>query len=333
MPLDFVCLARRGIEEQVPGRDEALDILRLPDSEFPALLDAAWKVRCHFHGRRVQVQVLSNAKSGSCTEDCHYCSQSCVSQADIAQHALRTADSLVSDARAARALRAHRFCMGLSGRTLGDAEVTVLCAALQRIKVEVGLPVCCSLGFLTPQQARRLREAGLDRVNHNLNTSERFYPSICTTHTFADRMRNLEVCRAAGLEICSGGIVGQGESDEDIADLLLALRTVRPAAVPINFLIPVPGTPFGSSRPALTPLKCLKVLALARLLHPASDLRMAGGREVHLRSLQPLGLLIANSIFVNGYLTEQGQPCDEALAMIADLGFELEVEGVASSPA
>lgn len=311
------------------SRAQALAVLASSEGDALALFDAAWQVRRHFHGKRVQVQVLSNAKSGICTEDCHYCSQSCISKAGIACHPLKALEVLLEEAREAFRLKARRFCMGLSGRTLADGEVDALCAVIGSIKAELGISVCCSLGFLTLEQARRLKEAGLDRVNHNLNTSERHYPSICTTHTWAERMQNLKLCREAGLEVCSGGIVGQGETDEDIVDMLLALKLVSPESIPINFLIPVAGTPFQALDTGLTPMRCLKVLALARLLHPSADIRVAGGREIHLRSLQPLALFLVNSIFVNGYLTEGGQPQDEALRMIADLGFELEVEGAA----
>ncbi|MCL5270821.1 MAG: biotin synthase BioB [bacterium] len=328
--LDYARLAQSVIAGAALTRDQALAVLTSSDADALALFDAAWRVRHHFHGKRVQVQVLSNAKSGLCSEDCHYCSQSCISQAEIARHPLKARDILLAEAREAHRLQARRFCMGLSGRVLKDTEIDALCEAIRRIKAEMGLTLCCSLGFLTPQQAQRLRAAGLERVNHNLNTSERHYPSICTTHAWADRVRNLEVCREAGLEICSGGIVGQGETDEDIVDMLLALRRIGPESIPINFLIPVAGTPFERMETGLTPQRCLKVLALARLLHPAADIRVAGGREVHLRTLQPMALFLANSIFVNGYLTESGQPQDEALRMIADLGFELEVEGAAS---
>jgi biotin synthase len=327
--MEYSSLAQSALDGKTMGREQALSVLAAPDIDLPALLDAAWRVRRHFYGRRVLVQVLSNAKSGLCTEDCHYCSQSCVSRADIARYPLKAHEVLLAEAMEAKRLQAGRFCMGLSGLTLEDAEVDALCEAVRAIKAKTDISVCCSLGFLTPDQAHRLREAGLDRVNHNLNTSERHYPSICSTHAWAERMRNLAVCREAGLELCSGGIVGQGETDEDIADMLLALQRIRPESIPINFLIPVPGTPFQALDTGLTPMRCLKVLALARLLHPAADIRVAGGREVHLKSLQPLALFLVNSIFVNGYLTEGGQPRDEALRMIGDLGFELEMEGSA----
>jgi biotin synthase len=322
--LDFQKLSEQVIAGQTPPREQALAALKIEDHDFSALFSAAWQVRYYFHGKRVNVQVLSNAKSGLCPEDCHYCSQSHVSQAEIARYPVKSCEVLVNEARAARKLSAGRFCMGLSGRTLTDSEVDVLCKAIQAIKAETNIPICCSLGFLSLEQARRLRAAGLDRVNHNLNTSERYYPSICTTHTFADRVRNLTTCREAGLEICSGGIIGQGESDEDIVDMLMTLQTIRPESLPVNFLIPVEGTPFSRMKNQLTPMRCLKVLAVTRLLHPTTEIRIAGGREWHLRSLQPMALFLADSIFVNGYLTEGGQSRDEAFGMIHDLGFEVE---------
>lgn len=320
-------LAQRVKNGQELTRAEALAVLSASDADFPPLFAAAWQLRSHFHGRRVQVQVLSNAKSGLCSEDCGYCSQSCVSSADIARYPLKTVDRLLAEARQAAAVGAQRFCLGLSGRTLSHGEVAGLAAAVAAIKSETGLALCCSLGFLTPDQAAQLRAAGLDRVNHNLNTSERYYPQICTTHTYADRRRTLDICRAAGLELCSGGIVGQGETEADVVDLFLALREVRPEAIPVNFLIPVAGTPFAQRGGQLTPEGCLRVLTLVRLLHPAASIRMAGGREHHLRSLQAMALCVADSLFVGGYLTEPGQGRDAALDMIADAGMVALTEG------
>ncbi len=329
--LNFDQVAHHAITGQTPSREMAVAMLKIAECDFPALFNAAWQVRHHFHGKRMNVQVLSNAKSGLCPEDCHYCSQSSVSESEIARYPLKAVQLLVEEAKAARQTMANHFCMGLSGRVVKDAEVDALCEAIRTIKDEVGIEICCSLGFMNPEQARRLRAAGLDRVNHNLNTSARYYPSICTTHTYEDRVQNLMVCQEAGLEICSGGIVGQGESDEDIVDMLLALQKVDPKSVPINFLIPVDGTPFAQMKHQLTPMRCLKVLAVARLLHPKAELRVAGGREYHLRTLQPMALFLVNSIFVNGYLTEGGQGPDEAFRMIADAGFEVGAEATASA--
>jgi len=319
----FDQIAEDSIALRAPSRELTIAMLKCADEDFPALFAAASKVRYHFHGKQMSVQVLSNAKSGLCPEDCHYCSQSKVASSDIDRYPLKAIEKLVSEAKAARANKADHFCMGLSGRAVKDKEVDALCEAIRTIKQEVGIDVCCALGFMTPEQAQRLRQAGLDRINHNLNTSERHYPSICTTHTYADRVRNLEVCKDAGLELCSGGIVGQGETDEDIADMLLALKRLEPKSVPINFLIPVCGTPFAQIQHKLTPVRCLKVLAVARLIHPTAELRVAGGREYHLRSMQPMALFIVNSMFINGYLTEGGDGPDVAMHMIEDAGFEV----------
>src|SRR5437764_573885 len=175
--------------------------------------------------------------------------------------------------------------------------------------------------------ARRLKEAGVDRINHNLNSSERFHSEIVTTHTYQDRLTTIRHARAAGLEICSGGIAGMGEADEDLIDLAFALREVAPHSIPMNFLHPVEGTPMESRR-ELTPQRCLKILCLFRFLHPRTELRIAGGREFNLRSLQALALYPADSLFVGGYLTTPGMPADEAWRMIEDLGLEVEVEVV-----
>ena len=326
---DYAEVVERSLGGHELDRDLLLGLLtgRGEEDGLLPLLDAAFQVRKIHHGRRVQIQALSNAKSGLCPEDCHYCSQSCVSRAEVERYPLKAVETLLEEARRANDLGAVRFCMGLSGRVLSDPEVDTLCAFLVQARAEFRMDICCSLGFLTPVQATRLKAAGLGRVNHNLNTSRRYYPFICSTHTYEQRVDNIKICREAGLDVCCGGIIGQGESPDDVLDMLFALRELAPASIPLNFMIPVPGTPFGGLKTGLTPEYCLRVLAIARLLHPRPDIRVAGGREYHLRSLQPLALYAANSIFVNGYLTADGQCNDAALAMIEDLGFTVELEG------
>lgn len=310
--------------------EDCLKILQYPDEDLLDLVHAASVVRKQFFSNRVHIQVLTNVKSGSCTEDCHYCSQSCVSTADIEKYAMLPPEDILKEAAFAKESNAKRYCMALSGNWPTDEEIDSLCVVVKAIKDVYDISVCCSLGFISDTQARRLKVAGLDRVNHNLNTSQRYYPEICTTHTYEDRVRNIEVCKNADLEICSGGIIGQGESQEDVVVMLKTLRAMNPESVPLNFLIPIPGTPFGEKEVKLTPAYCLKVLCLARFLLADKDLRIAGGREYHLRSLQSLALHVANSIFVAGYLTTDGQSVPEAIQMIEDAGFSLEVEGVAA---
>ncbi len=322
--MSFKELAAASLAGEALSREQCGLVLDCPEEDILVLLDAAWRVRSRHFGSRVHIQVLSNAKSGICPEDCRYCSQSSISKAEIDRHPMIGADELLAGALAARSAGAKRFCMALSGSAPSEAELARLCDALGRIKAAAaGLSLCGSLGFLSVDQARRLKQAGLDRVNHNVNTSRRYYGQICTTHSYQDRLDTIANCQAAGLEICSGGIVGQGESDQDVIDMLLALRAIGPQAVPINFLVPIAGTPFEHRSGELNPRKCLKVLCLARLLLPAAEIRASAGREHHLRSLQPLALYAADSIFVSGYLTTGGQSAEAACQMIRDLGFEI----------
>jgi biotin synthase len=329
---DFQQFAARSLNGGVLSRDECRQVLACPDSELLPLLHAAYQVRHRHFGNTVQIQILSNAKSGLCPEDCRYCSQSRVSKAKVEQYPLVAQEKLMADARHAKDLAARRLCMAISGRSPSADEMDQLCETIRAIKQETDISLCGSLGLLSLEQAKRLKAAGLDRANHNLNTSERYHPEVCTTHTYEDRVATLKNCVAAGLEVCSGGIVGQGETDEDIIDLLLALRELGPDALPINFLVPVEGTPFADAAGDLTPRRCLKVLCLARFLHPKTELRAAGGREFHIRSLQPLAFYPADSAFVSGYLTTGGQSVEDARRMIADLGFDLEIEGAEAPP-
>jgi biotin synthase len=324
--MDYQRIAELSLSGEVIDKDQALGVLSCPDAELLQLLHAAYKVRHAFFGNRVQVQILTNAKSGFCSEDCRYCAQSSISIAKIDKYPLLSIEELIDGARRAKKYNAKRYCTALSGIRSPDKDIDTLCQAFSRIRDEVRIETCCSIGLLTREQARRLKQSGLDRVNHNLNSSRRYFPKICSTHTFDDRMNNLMLCREAGLEICSGGIVGQGETREDVADLLLSLKEIDPKSIPLNFLIPIKGTPFEDRGKNLTPQYCLKVLALARFIFPDKEIRAAGGRERHLRSLQGLALYPANSIFISGYLTAKGQTPEEAFKMIDDLGFQLEIE-------
>ncbi len=322
---EFQIFAEKALRDETLTRNESLTVLGSPDEQTLELLDAAFRVRERYFGRKVRLQMLLNAKSGACQEDCHYCSQSSISTADIDQYGLLSRAQMVEGARRAAAAKAQRYCIVISGRSPLDREVAEISEAVQAIKREVPIQVCCSLGLLKETQAQQLKAAGVDRINHNLNTSEAYHSAICTTHSFQDRLSTIHHARAAGLEICSGGIIGMGESDDDIINLALALREVKPDSIPLNMLHPVPGTPLENSH-HLTPQRCLKVLCLFRFLHPRTEIRIAGGREFNLRTLQPLALYPADSLFVGGYLTTPGQPPPEAWKMIEDLGFEIEVD-------
>ena len=306
--------------------DEAATILVASDDEVPDLLAAAFRVRRRYFGRTVQLYFLMNAKSGLCPEDCHYCSQSKVSTAEIPRYNILNREQLLAGAEAAAQRQAKTYCLVISARGPNEREMAAVEAIVPEIKERYGLHVCACLGLLTPDQAERLAACGVDRVNHNLNTSGEHYAEICSTHSYQDRLDTLRAVRAAGMELCSGGIIGMGEQPRDVVEMALELRRLGVESIPVNFLNPIEGTPLAGESD-LTPNYCLKVLCMFRLTNPRSELRIAGGREMHLRSLQPLGLFPANSMFVGDYLTTKGQLPEADYAMIRDLGFEVTMGG------
>jgi biotin synthase len=326
--MDYGRIVERALRCKDISREECLSILHTPHQRMLELLQAAFRVRETFFGRKVSLHILINAKSGLCPEDCAYCSQSSISAAPIGKYSLLDEKEILEGARAAKSARAVRYCIACSGRNPSKQEVESLCRVVRMIKREMDISVCLSLGFLTEERARVFKEAGVDRYNHNLNTSERFYARICTTHSYRDRVETLWAVKRAGLELCCGAIFGMGESEDDIIDLFLSLKEAEAEAIPINFLHPIPGTPLGGIN-YLTPIRCLSILCLARFLNPDKEIRVAGGREFHLRSLQPLALYPANSIFVSGYLTTPGQGHTEAIRMIEDMGLVVDEEVVA----
>ncbi len=316
-------LADRALAGELLTREAARAVLNAPDSSLLEQLAAAYRVRYHYWENRVRLHFLLNAQSGLCPEDCHYCSQSKISTAEIEKYPLLAKEKILDAAAQAKKLQAGTFCMVISGRSPSERVFAQVLEAVQAVKANYDLKICACLGLLTQEQTRRLAEVGVDRVNHNLNTSDDYYSRICTTHTFGDRVATVENVKAAGITTCSGGIIGMGESDDDVIDLAFSLRELNVTSVPLNFLIPIPGTPFEKIQ-ELNPRRCLRVLCLFRFVLPSQEIRIAGGREVHLRSLQPLGLYPANSIFIGDYLTTPGQASHSDLEMIRDAGFVIE---------
>jgi biotin synthase len=321
--LNFQTLANKALANEVLTREECLEVLHCPDSQILDLLSATYRVREHFCGKRVHLHMLINAKSGICPEDCHYCSQSKISTANIERYPLVSMQKLLEGAKQAKEAHSRRYCIVISTRGANNREIDFLSKAVRKIKEEVDISICCSLGLLSEEKAKKLYDAGVEQLNHNLNTSERYYPEISTTHTYQDRLDTLQAARRAGLKLCSGALFGQGETEEDIVDVALALHALDPQSIPINFLLPIEGTPFEHFN-YLKPYDCLRILCLMRLVNPKQELRVAAGREAHIRSLQPLALYAANSVFVSGYLTEPGQDYKDTWQMIEDLGFEIE---------
>jgi len=319
---DWQQLADRVLAGDTLSAEDALAVLECPDDELLELLAATYRVRRRWFGNRVQLYFLISAKSGLCPEDCAYCSQSKVSEAEIPRYNLLSRAELLDGARVAAERQARTYCIVISARGPNEREMRAVTSIVPEIKQQYNLKICACLGLLTSQQARQLKACGVDRVNHNLNTSDSFYGEICTTHTFADRLATLRAVRDAGLEMCSGGIIGMGERRQDVVEMAMTLRDLGVQSIPVNFLNPIDGTPL-AGRWDLNPRYCLKVLAMFRLVNPDREIRIAGGRELHLGSMQALGLYAANSIFVGDYLTTKGQPPEADYQMIRDLGFEI----------
>lgn len=320
---DWNALAERALAGAPLTREEARAVLAAPDEALLEQLAAAYRVRRHHFGNRVRLHFLCNAQSGLCPEDCGYCSQSKVSAAEIDKYPMLAREKILAAADRAAELKAGTFCLVISGRSPGERVFGKVLDAVRAIRERHDLKVCACLGLLTEEQALRLKEAGVTQVNHNLNTSAAHTPNVVSTHTFGDRVATVEAVRAVGLKTCSGGIVGMGETDDDVIDLALSLRELEVRSVPVNFLIPIEGTPL-ARRSELDPRRCLRVLCLYRFLLPSQELRISGGREVHLRSMQVMGLYAANSIFIGDYLTTPGQAARADLEMIRDAGFVLE---------
>jgi biotin synthase len=316
-------LADQALAGELIARDGALAVLRAPDDQLLDQLAAAYRVRRRYWGNRVRLHFLLNAQSGLCPEDCGYCSQSKVSAAEIEKYPMLARERILDAADRAARLKAGTFCMVISGRSPGGRVFEKVLDAVREVRARHDLKICACLGLLSPEQAVALKEAGVTQVNHNLNTSEAHTPNVVSTHTFADRVATVEHVKAAGLKTCSGGIIGLGETDDDVVDLALSLRELEVRSVPVNFLIPIAGTPLAHLR-ELDPRRCLRVLCLYRLLLPSQEIRIAGGREVHLRSMQVMGLYAANSIFIGDYLTTQGAAARADMEMIRDAGFVVE---------
>lgn len=331
-PKEFGTLVDSVLEGHRISREEALEVLSFPDERYAELVGEVSRVRRAFFGDRVKLNALVNIKSGLCPEDCNYCSQSKVSTAPIQKYPYLSTEEVMERAKLAREAGAKRLCLVASGRGPSEREVGRFAHTVREVKNgHPELEVCACLGLLRDGQADALKDAGVHAYNHNLNTSERVYGTICSTHTYADRQQTVTSAKEHGLSPCSGALFGMGETDDDIVDVAFALRDLEPDSVPINFLIPIEGTPLGD-RLELTPQRCLTILALFRLVFPEVEVRIAGGREVHLRSLQPMGLLLANSIFVGDYLTTEGQEEDADLRMISDAGLTVESAGEATLP-
>ncbi|MDQ7193293.1 biotin synthase BioB [Staphylococcus felis] len=287
------------------------------------LVNEAYQLRKYYYGHKVKLNMILNAKSGICPEDCGYCGQS-REMKKKQRYALIPENQITEGAKVAADNHIGTYCIVMSGRGPSDKEVDHITASVERIKSEhPQLKICACLGLANEEQAARLKAAGVDRYNHNLNTSENYHDEVVTTHTYQDRVDTIETMKAHNISPCSGVICGMGETNQDIVDMAFALKKIDADSIPVNFLHPIKGTKFGN-KDELTPMRCLRILALFRLINPSKEIRIAGGREVNLRSLQSTALMVANSIFVGDYLITGGQPNQMDYDMIQDMGYEID---------
>jgi biotin synthase len=302
-------------------REEVRELFGLP---FPDLIFRAAQVhREHFDPSEVQISTLLSIKTGGCPEDCAYCPQSAKFETGVTAEKLMNLKTVLAEARAAKAGGASRFCMGAAWRSPKDRDLEKVCEMVEGVKA-LGLETCATLGMLTAEQALRLKGCGLDYYNHNLDTSPEFYGEIITTRTYQDRLDTLEHVRAAGINVCCGGIVGMGESLEDRVGMIATLASlpVHPESVPINMLVRVEGTPLAHSK-TLDPLDFVRTIAVARITMPASMVRLSAGREDMSEETQALCFVAgANSIFYGPKLLTTPNPSrDRDLALLDKLGL------------
>lgn len=324
-PSFYTSLSSKSLAGEILTQDVCLQILTDPTVELLPLLFAAYSVRHHYYGKEVMVHVINNAQNGFCPEDCHYCAQAKTSKADIEEYPLKSDEEIFEEARLAHESGAFRYCMVFAGRGPSTRRVEKLVYLVREIKKRYAIEVCVSAGLMDKQATQQLKDAGLDRLNHNLNTSQDNYPNICTTHTYQQRLETLKAANDVGLTLCSGMIVGMNESHQDIVAVAKQLRELKTKSIPVNFLIPIEGNTLKQIS-SLTPEFCLRVLCLFRLLNPESELRVAAGREWHLRRMEVLSLYPANSLFIEGYLNTRGHLRTETLQMIKDAGFTIKSE-------
>ena len=317
-------VGRRVLAGEHVNRSDFLSLIALARQGPHDLLYWAWRVRKNRFGRAVRLCSIAAGKLGACSEDCKWCAQSADSAPGITAPQRATSGEMQAAAAEASKLGAASFGIVNSGRTPTAQDLDEIVQAAEAIRTggDHGVEICASLGELSDESAAKLAAAGVKRYNHNLETSRRFYGQVVTTHSYDDRLATLAAARRAGMSLCCGGIFGLGETWQDRVDLALSLRDrVQPDVVPLNFLHPIPGTPLAGAEP-LKPMEILTIIAFFRLILPEADLKVAGGREVNLHSLQSwIFYAGATSILIGNYLTTVGQSPQDDLQMIADLGL------------
>lgn len=319
--VDVLGVAREQVLERGIGldQDQTLQVLQLPDDKLEELLALAHEVRMKWCGPEVEVEGIISLKTGGCPEDCHFCSQSGLFASPV-RSAWLDIPSLVEAAKQTAKTGATEFCIVAAVRGPDERLLAQVAAGIEAIRNEVDIQIACSLGMLTQEQVDRLKDMGVHRYNHNLETAQSFFPNVVTTHSWEERWGTLEMVREAGMEVCCGGILGMGETLEQRAEFAANLAELNPHEVPLNFLNPRPGTPFGDLE-VLPASEALKAVAAFRLALPRTMLRFAGGREITLGDLgAKQGILGGiNAVIVGNYLTTLGRPAESDLELLDDL--------------
>ena len=304
--------------------EEAVALTQIEEADIPILLGVANKVREKFTGSYVDTCQILNARSGNCSEDCKFCAQSAHHDVKVDAYPLMKENDIIKAAQKAEADQAYRFCVVTAGCGMeGDADFAKIATAIKRIGSETSLQRCCSLGTLQEDHVAALKEAGITRYHHNLETSESYFKEICTTHTYQERIDTIKRVKAADLEVCSGGIIGMGETWRQRIELAFTLKELDVDSIPINVLNPVKGTAL-EHQEKLNPMEILQTFAIYRMILPTKILRYAGGRERNLGELVPLGFLSGiNGMLIGDYLTTQGRGADKDIQTVSDLGLKL----------
>ena len=305
-----------GVEIRLP---EAQRLLNTTDVQI--LAESANRIAQRFSEGLIDVEMLLNAKSGSCPEDCSFCAQSSFYESKINKYPLLSKETILGRAQTAKASGANSFCLVCAYKSPPDSDFNHICDIIEHIKKYLEIDVNVSLGFMTKERAERLKMIGVKRYNHNLETSETYFSQICTTHDFSDRVNTARIVKEAGLELCCGGIIGMGENSLQRLELAYSIRDLLPDEVPINILIPKPGTPFENLH-GLSPIDAIKTIAVWRFLMPTPIIKVAAGREVYFKDNDNMALKAgANGIITGGYLTTNGNDPGRDLEMIRDIGI------------
>ena len=302
-------------------REEAIYLYCQP---LPALCESADRIRRHFCSNRFDICTIINGKSGHCSENCKFCAQSAHNHTCAAQYPLLSADEIVAQAKTNYEQGVLRYSIVTSGKRLSEAEVDEMCTAVRRIKQEVGISVCVSFGLLNESQFRKLKDAGVTRVHNNLETSRRYFPHICTTHTFEDKVQAIRAAQAAGLSVCSGGIMGLGETPEDRIDMAMSLRELGIKSIPVNMLNPIPGTPLENQK-QLQEEDMRRIVAVLRFILPAASIRLAGGRGLLADKGKGCFVSGANAAISGDMLTTAGITTKTDMALLRELGYEAKI--------